>query len=69
MKKMETFVWFSCLLPELFSLNYQKLWLSCNFFADASKKSKAVTVIFFLYASESPRFAVLENDIGYYNMT
>ena len=40
-------------------------WL---FFAYVSKKSKAVIAIY-VYASESSRFALLENVIGYYAMT
>ena len=39
-----------------------------QFFADVSKKSKAVITIY-AYASESSRFALLENGIGYYAMT
>ena len=50
---MGLFVWFSCLLPELWSLNWQKF--------------KAVIVIY-VYAAESSRFALLENGIGYYAM-
>ena len=38
-----------------------------QFFADVSKKSKAVIAIY-VYASESSRFALLENGIGYYAM-
>ena len=40
-------------------------WL---FFAYVSEKSKAVIAIY-VYASESSRFALLENIIGYYAMT
>ena len=68
MKKMGSFVWFLCLLPELWSLNCQKLCPFCVFFADVRKKSKAVIAIYF-YASESSRFALLGNGIGYYAMT
>ena len=39
-----------------------------QFFADVSKKSKVVIVIF-VYASESTGFALWENDIGFYAMT
>ena len=43
--------------------------VSCyQFFVDVSKKSKAITEIY-VYASESSRFALLENGIGYYAMT
>ena len=38
------------------------------FFADISKNSRAVVAIY-VYASESPRFPLLENGIGYYAMT
>ena len=61
LKKMGSFVWILCLLPELWSLN-------CHFFADVSKKSKAGITIY-AYISESFCFALLENSIGYYGMT
>ena len=35
-----------------------------QFYADVSKHFKAVTAIY-VYATESSRFALLENDIGY----
>ena len=38
------------------------------FFANVSKKSKAV-IATYVYASESSRFTLLENDIGYYAVT
>ena len=38
-----------------------------QFFADISKKSKAVIAIY-VYASESSRFALLENGVGCYAM-
>ena len=38
-----------------------------QFFADISKKSKADIAIY-VYASESFRFAFLENGVGYYVM-
>ena len=38
------------------------------FFANVSKKSKAV-IGTYVYASKSSRFTLLENDIGYYAMT
>ena len=64
---MRSFVWFSYFLPELWSLNCQKL---CPFsiFTDVSNKSKAVIAVY-VYAFESSRFALLENGIGYYAMT
>ena len=68
MKKMRSFIWFSCLLPELWSLNCQKLCPFCIFFADVSNKFKAVIAVL-VYAFESSRFALLENGIGYYAMT
>ena len=40
-------------------------FLQC--FADISKKSKAVIAIY-VYASESSRFALLENGVGCYAM-
>ena len=39
-----------------------------QFFADIWKKYKAVVAIY-VHASESSRFALLENDFGYYAMT
>ena len=39
-----------------------------QFFADFSKTSKAAVAVY-VYASESSRFALLENGIGYYAMT
>ena len=56
---------FSHLLLDLSSLNCQKLYPFCNFFANISKKSKADIAIY-LYASESSGFALLENGVGYY---
>ena len=38
-----------------------------QFFADISYKSKAVVAIY-VYASETSRFALLENGVGYYAM-
>ena len=67
MKKVGSFAWFSCLLPGLWSLNFQKLCLFA-FFADVSNKSKAGTAVY-VYAFESSRFALLENGIDYYAMT
>ena len=56
-KKMGSFVCFSCLLPELWSLDYQKLSLIV-------KKSKAVIAIYI--ASESFRSALFKSGIVYY---
>ena len=39
-----------------------------QFFADISKKSKAVLAIC-IYAAEGSRFSSLENSVGYYAMT
>ena len=44
---------------------FSKIMSFLQFFADVSKKSKAVIAIF-VYASESSRFALLENGNGYY---
>ena len=38
-----------------------------QFFADISKKSEAVIAIY-VYETESYRFALLENGVGYYVM-
>ena len=59
MKKMGSFVWFSCLLPELWSLNCQELCFFCNFFAYVSKKPTADIAIY-VYVSKSSRFALLD---------
>ena len=60
-------VWFSCLLPELWSLNCQKVCPFCIFFAGVSNKSKVVKADY-VYAFESSHFNLLENGIGYYAM-
>ena len=39
-----------------------------QFFADLSKKSKSIKAIY-IYASETPRYALSENGIVYYAMT
>ena len=49
-------------------LKLSKIVFFLQFFADISKKSKAVITIY-LYASESSRFALLENGVGYYAMS
>ena len=67
MKKMGSFVWFSCLLPELWSLTCQKLCPFC-IFCWCQQKTKAVIAVY-VYAFESSRFALLKNGIGYYAMT
>ena len=54
-----------CLPLELWSLS--KIVPFLQFFANVNKKSKAVVAIY-VYASESSRFALLENGIGYYAM-
>ena len=57
MKKMRLLVLFSYFVPELWSLNCQKLCPFCNFWL--SKKFKAAIAIY-VYASESFRFALLK---------
>ena len=64
---MESFVWFSCLLPELWSLNCQELCFFCNLFAYVSKKPTADIAIY-VYVSKSSRFALLDNGVDYYVM-
>ena len=49
-------------------LNCEKIVSFLQFFADVSKISKAVIAVY-VYTSENSRFALLENDIGYYAMT
>ena len=67
-KKMGSFVWFSCLLLELWSLNCQKLCPICIFYADVSNKFKAVRAVY-VYAFESSCLTLLENGTGCYAMT
>ena len=64
---MGSVVLFSYLLSDLWSLNWQKLCPFCNVLLISAKKSKAVIAIY-VYASESSRFALLENGVGYYAM-
>ena len=54
---MGSFVWFSCVIPELWSLYCQKLYPFLQFVTYISKISKAVTAIH-VYAFESSRFAL-----------
>ena len=46
-------------------LKLSRIVFFLQFFADISKNSKAVIAIY-IYASESSRFALLENSVGYY---
>ena len=48
-------------------LKLSKIVSFLHFFADVSNKSKAIISVY-VYAYESSRFALLENDIGYYAM-
>ena len=48
-------------------LKLSKVVSFLQFFAGISKISKAVIAIY-VYASESSRFALLENGVGYYAM-
>ena len=48
-------------------LKLSKIVSFLHFFADISKKSKADIAIY-VYASESSRFALLQNGVGYYAM-
>ena len=65
---MGTFLWFPCLLPELWSLNCQKLCPFCIFLLiSATNLSPLIAV--YVYAFERSRFALSENGIGYYAMT
>ena len=49
-------------------LELSKIICFLQVFADVSKKSKAAIAIY-VYASESSRFVLLENGVGYYAMT
>ena len=68
MKKMELFMHFSCLLPDLWSLKLSKKVDFLRFCADLSKKSKSVKAIY-IHATESPCCTLSENGIVYYAMT
>ena len=48
-------------------LKLSKIATYLQFFADVSKKSKAV-IAFYVYVSKSSRFTLLENGIGSYAM-
>ena len=48
-------------------LKLSKIVLFLQFFANISKKSKVIIAIY-IYASESSRFAYLENGASYYAM-
>ena len=62
---MGLLVWFPFLLPELWSLNCLKLYPLYILLLISAKKFKAVMAIH-VDASESSRFALLENGVGYY---
>ena len=49
-------------------LELSKIICFLQVFADVSQKSKAVIAIY-VYASESSRFVLLKNGVGYYAMT
>ena len=68
MKKMELFIHFPCLLPDLWSLKLSKKVHFLKFRADLSKKSKSVKAIY-IHATERPCCTVSENGIVYYAMT
>ena len=68
MKKMELFMHFSCLLPDLWSLKLSKKVDFLRFCADLSKKSKSVKAIY-IHATERPCCTLSENGIVYYAMT
>ena len=53
MKKMELFIHFPCLLPDLWSLKLSKKVHFLKFRADLSKKSKSVKAIY-IHATERP---------------
>ena len=69
MKNMGSLGLLSYLLPDLWSLDCQKLRRFCKFLLMSEKglKFKAVITIY-VYASESSCFALLENGVGYYAM-
>ena len=68
MKKMELFIHFPCLPPDLWSLNMSKKVHFLRFCADLSKKSKSVKEIY-IHATKRPCCTLLENGIVYYAMT
>ena len=49
-------------------LKLSKIVSFLQLFADISKKSKVV-IATYVYVSESSRFALLENGVGYYAMS
>ena len=49
-------------------LKLSKIVFFLQFFTDVSKKSISVIAIY-VYASESTRFALLRNGVGYYAIT
>ena len=68
MKKMELFMHFPCLLPDLWSLKLSKKVDFLRFCADLSKKSKSVKAIY-IHANERPCCTLSESGIVYYAMT
>ena len=68
MKKMGSFVQFSCFLPELWSLNSKKGAYFCNFVLTSARSLKSIKAIY-IYASERSRYVLSENGIVYYAMT
>ena len=65
---MELFISLVFLTPSWFMvLQLSKIVSFLQLFADISKKSKAVIAIY-VYATESSRFFLLENGVGYYAM-
>ena len=68
MKKCGNFSGFHVSILSLMVPKLSKIVSFLQFTTDVSKKSKAVIAIY-VYATESSRFALLENAIGYYAMT
>ena len=67
-KKIELFVHFPCLLPDLWSLKLSKKVHFLKFCADLSKKSKSIKAIY-VHATERSCCTITENGIVYSAMT
>ena len=66
-KKVSSFLYFLCSIPELWSLNCPKKCILCNFVLTSAKKPKSIKAIY-ICTSERSRYALSENDIVYYVM-
>ena len=65
-EKMESFVLFLCVLPELKSFSCPKKMYFLQFSADLIEKSKSIKAFYILYVSERSGNTLSENSIAYY---